>query len=168
MPLVQYARHIQTAAPDLQPPPITLTLTSVLSLLAILHILWLLWPRRRWQPIAWRLTTRWTSLVLQLYTPTLCQRNYILSILEGLREVADGANNIFIGVDAERENGHKAECEPRVALDDSPRPVSAVVALAQDALVALKLGGEFCNRQLAFWVVCDGAFEMGAKLTMFT
>jgi hypothetical protein len=41
-----------------------------------------------------------------------------------LREVADGADNIFIAFHAERDNGNEAKGEPRVAFDDSPRKVA--------------------------------------------
>jgi hypothetical protein len=45
-------------------------------------------------------------------------------------------------MDAERDDWHEAEGEPRVALYDSRRVVPAVMALAENVFVALKLFGE--------------------------
>jgi len=53
-----------------------------------------------------------------------------LTVLERLGEVANGANDIVVAVEAEREDGYKAEGKPRMSLDDPSRIVSTVVALA--------------------------------------
>jgi len=42
-----------------------------------------------------------------------------------LREVADGADDIFIAVDAERKNGYEAEGKPGIPFND----MRGVVAL---------------------------------------
>jgi hypothetical protein len=49
--------------------------------------------------------------------------HYILSVLERLGEIADGAYYIFVAVNGEREDGNEAECEPGIALDHSRGPV---------------------------------------------
>jgi len=58
-------------------------------------------------------------------------------VLERLRKVADVAGYVFIAVHGQRDDGNEAEGEPRMALDDAPAVVAAVVASAHDALVAL-------------------------------
>ncbi len=50
--------------------------------------------------------------------------HYILSVLQRLREIADAANNVFVSVNAEWEDGDEAECEPGIPLDHSRGPVA--------------------------------------------
>lgn len=57
------------------------------------------------------------------------------SVLYGLREVADVADDVLVAVDGKRDDGHKAEGEPGVALDDMSGPVTTVVALTCDTLI---------------------------------
>lgn len=64
------------------------------------------------------------------------------AVLERLREVADVADDVLVTLEGQGQDGHEAECEPRVRLDDATRVVAAVVALANDALVALDLLAE--------------------------
>jgi hypothetical protein len=75
-----------------------------------------------------------------------------------LREIADAANNIFVSVNAEWEDGDEAECEPGIPLDHSRGPVPleavsnqeaivwdaayAIMALTKNIFVALQLRGE--------------------------
>lgn len=90
----------------------------------------------------------------------------VRSVLYRLRKVADTADDVVVAVDGERDDGlvfqltsissgclgkkrnkgimtyYEAEGEPRVALDDMAGIVSAVVALAYDAFVALDLLAE--------------------------
>jgi len=42
-----------------------------------------------------------------------------LAVLERLREIADGAYNIFVSMDAEWEDGNEAEGEPGIPLNHS-------------------------------------------------
>lgn len=48
-------------------------------------------------------------------------------------------DDILVALHGEGEHGNEAKCEPRMRLDDMARPVSAVVTLAGDSLVALDL-----------------------------
>lgn len=61
--------------------------------------------------------------------------HYILSVLKRLREIADAANNIFVPVNAEREDGDEAECEPGIPLDHSRGPVPLEAVSNQEAIV---------------------------------
>jgi hypothetical protein len=63
--------------------------------------------------------------------------------LQRLREIADGADDVFVAVDAERDDGDEAEGEPWVAFYDSCGPVPAVMTLAENSFIAFELGGEF-------------------------
>jgi len=66
----------------------------------------------------------------------------ISTIGQGLREVANGANDILITVYAEWEDWDEAESEPWVAFDHSGRVVAAIATLADDTFIALQLVGE--------------------------
>jgi hypothetical protein len=43
--------------------------------------------------------------------------NYIRTVLEWFCEPANGANDVFIAMDAEGDDGNEAEGEPRFTLD---------------------------------------------------
>jgi len=51
-----------------------------------------------------------------------------------LREIADAANNIFVSVNAERDDGNEAECEPGIPLDHSRGPVALEAVSNQEAM----------------------------------
>lgn len=55
--------------------------------------------------------------------------------MKRLREIADAANNIFVPVNAEREDGDEAECEPGIPLDHSRGPVPLEAVSNQEAIV---------------------------------
>lgn len=51
-----------------------------------------------------------------------------------MREIADAANNIFVSVNAERDDGNEAECEPGIPLDHSRGPVALEAVSNQEAM----------------------------------
>lgn len=63
----------------------------------------------------------------------------IRAILERLVEVANGTDYFNKAGDGEWDDGNKAKGEKGPAFDDSRRHVATVVALADDALIALDL-----------------------------
>lgn len=77
-------------------------------------------------------------------------------VLERLRKVADVAGYVFVAMHGQRDDGNEAEGKPRVALDDVPAVVAAVVASAHDALVALDFlaEGVFTAREHNTHICC--------------
>lgn len=61
-----------------------------------------------------------------------------MSILQRLREIADGADDVFIAVDAEGDDGDEAEGEPWVAFYDSCGPSIFESILVQVMLEAAR------------------------------
>lgn len=66
--------------------------------------------------------------------------HHILTVLKRLGKAADWADDVLVGVHGEWENRDEAEREPVPALLDLCRPVTAVVALACNAFIALEVG----------------------------
>lgn len=58
-------------------------------------------------------------------------------------EIADGADDVFVSVEGEWDDGDEAEGEPGPAAYNMPGIISTVVTLAGNSLVALELLGEF-------------------------
>jgi len=50
--------------------------------------------------------------------------------LERLGEIADAANDIFVAVDAERDNGNEAEGKPGIAFYNPGRVIATIMTLA--------------------------------------
>ena len=55
-------------------------------------------------------------LVLQRHSYTIHLSYHILAVLQWLCKVADGTHDIFVTMEAEWEDGYKAEGKPRIAL----------------------------------------------------
>lgn len=68
--------------------------------------------------------------------------HHIGSVLERLMEVADAASDVFVAGYGEGYQRNPAEGEPGVALDDIGSHVTAVVALADHALISGNLLAE--------------------------
>lgn len=85
----------------------------------------------------------WAELILHRYVvaPAL-HVHHVGSILEGLGEIAYMTDDVMIALKGERHDRDKAECEPRIALDDMRGVVTAVVTLARNAFVAFDLLAE--------------------------
>jgi hypothetical protein len=89
---------------------------------------------------AWLL---WAELILHRYVVgTALHIHHIGPILERLGEIAYVTDDVMVTFKGERDDRDKAECEPRVALDDMSGVVTAVVTLASDALVSFNLLAE--------------------------
>jgi len=67
---------------------------------------------------------------------------YILTVFEGLLEVADVTGNVHETLDGKGYYGDEAKGKPRMRLDDVPAIVATVVAPTHDALVAFNLLAE--------------------------
>lgn len=100
---------------------------------------------------------RWRLTLVLLLTPSwICRRGIrpssgiaavlhgddIRTIFQRLFEVAYVADDFNEARYGEGDDGNKAKGEERAALDDTARHVATVVALADDALVALDFGPE--------------------------
>lgn len=62
-----------------------------------------------------------------------------MTILQWLCKIANRADDIFVSVEAEWEDGDEAKGEPRIALYDVCGIIAAVVTLAYYAFIALEL-----------------------------
>lgn len=58
-------------------------------------------------------------------------------MFEWLLKVANAARDVFVPFYRKRNDGNKAESEPRMALDDTARIVAAVVAPTHESFVSL-------------------------------
>jgi hypothetical protein len=60
--------------------------------------------------------------------------HHILSVLQRLGEVTDRAYDVFVAVNAQRDDGNEAECEPGIALDHSGGPVPLIAVSDEEAM----------------------------------
>jgi hypothetical protein len=70
---------------------------------------------------------RWTlrRVLLQRHPSlTIHLSHHILAILEGLCEIANRTDHIFVAVDGQRNYWNEAKCKPRVSFDDSRGPIA--------------------------------------------
>lgn len=85
----------------------------------------------------------WAELILHRYVVASALHVYHIGpILERLGEIAYVTDDVMVAFKGERDDRDKAECEPRVALDDTGGIVTAVVALADNAFVTFNLLAE--------------------------
>ena len=63
-------------------------------------------------------------LILQWHPASIHLRNNILTILQWLGKVADGANYVFVTVDTEWDDRNEAERKPRITFNNPRRPIA--------------------------------------------
>jgi hypothetical protein len=85
-------------------------------------------------------------------------RLHVRPIADILPEVAHVAAELLVGLEAERDERHEAECEPLPALHGACRVVAAVLALEGLGFGAFEGGGEGCG------VVSGGGYLGGGDV----